>query len=214
MMAGGYLILRRGNPSARLASIYILILLVWTIYILSVVLSGALRNLQIPFIPLLLFLPAIAIILYATSGHTMKSAIGHIPVYVPVYVQSFRILVELMIYGTFLEGVLPEQVTFEGANFDIAVGMSALVVGLLAQKGKIGPRGILAWNVASLFVLATTLLAFASFFYFRGELPEPVNMRFVELPYVLLPAFLVPFALFYHVVSIRQCLLQLATSRA
>ena len=70
--------------------------------------------------------------------------------HLPVFLQSFRIIVELLIYGAFLEGVFPQRATFEGLNFDILVGISAPVIGWLILKKRIGfKKGLLIWNINS-----------------------------------------------------------------
>ena len=126
------------------------------------------------------------------------------PLYYPIFLQSFRIGVELLIYFTFLEGVFPKRVTFEGLNFDIVVGLSAIGIGWAVYKGKIGRKGVLVWNIVSLCVLALTVFSFNWSYYFnRNELSEAA-MKFIEFPYLLLAACLLPIAIFLHVFSIRQ----------
>lgn len=205
MMVSGFLI-TRNNPTASLTAKYILVLLLWTTYLILIVNSGLLLNLKVPYIPLLIVIPALLIIFYSTSRPAFKVAMGHTPLSYSVYVQSFRILVEFMIYGAFLEKVLPESVTFKGLNFDLLVGVSALLVGLLIQKEKIGWKGVLAWNLISVLVLGMTIYTFATFFYFSDGQLSDSNLRFLNFPYILLPGILVPYALFYHLVSIRKCL--------
>ncbi len=204
-MVSGFLI-TRNNPTASLTAKYILLLLLWTTYLILVVNTGLLMNLEVPYIPLLIIVPALTVIFLGTSRPAFRVAMGNIPMSYPVYVQSFRILVEFMIYGAFLEKVLPESVTFKGMNYDIIVGVSALVVGLLIQKGKMRWKGVLAWNFISLLVLGMTIYSFATFFYFSDAQLSDTNLRFLNFPYILLPGILVPYALFYHLVSIRKCL--------
>ena len=64
--------------------------------------------------------------------------------------------------------------------------------------------GILAWNIVGLSVLTLTGYAFVSAFFFTDFVESVGGMTLVPLPYLLLPAILLPIAIFYHVVSIRQ----------
>jgi len=96
------------------------------------------------------------------------------------------------------------NVTFEGINFDIIVGVSALLVGYLVQRKIMGRTGVLIWNFSSLAILSVTVYAFISTYYFSNFSTTIQSIQFVKMPYLLLASVLLPFAVFYHVVSIRQ----------
>ncbi len=96
--------------------------------------------------------------------------------------------------------------TFEGRNFDILVGLAAPVIALLVARGRISPRVVLARNNAGLLILASTVARVAT------STPGPLHRDgpgapFTDLaawPVIWLPAILVPFAAFLHIVSLRQ----------
>lgn len=179
----------------------------WLAYLVAISFSGILASFSFPpRMPLLVVFPALASIFYFTSRDATKKIIQSSSVYFPVNVQSFRVFVEILIYGAYMDGVLPEIVTFDGRNYDILVGWSAPVIGFLYEKNALSKKGVLAWNILSLGVLGFTIFTFVSFFYFSGSSIEPGFMRFVRLPYLLLPGILAPCAIFYHIVSIKQCL--------
>ncbi len=198
----GYLI-SYGPDQKKLLKRYVLILLGWGIYLFSLEQSGLLMNFSLPpRIPLLVVFPAIFLGIYLSGRASFSSALDRIPPHLIIYFQSFRILVELLIYGAFLNGILPQQVTFEGTNMDIIVGVSAIPVAIMVHKRKLSRRALLSWNVVSLMILAVTAGTFVYTFYTISLSTE--NMRFVTFPYLLLAAVLLPIAVFLHVISIRQ----------
>lgn len=102
-------------------------------------------------------------------------------------------------------GLLPTLMTFHGANFDIAIGLSAPVVAWLLATKRLAPRWAIAWNIAGILMLANVAV--------RGVLttPGPLNVITTEVPNVAvgmfpctyIPGFMVPLALLLHVLSIR-----------
>lgn len=184
---------------------FLIIITLWVVYVIIMANSGLLDSLSLPpRAPVFIILPAFVIIFITTSRGLFKQFLPSLSKSSLVYVQSFRILVELLIYGAFLEGAFSQRVTFEGLNFDILVGISALPMGYLIQKELIGRKGILAWNIMGLSVLSLTGYAFVSSFYFSDFVDSVGEIALVQLPYILLPAILLPIAIFYHVTSIRQ----------
>ncbi|MEQ9424959.1 MAG: hypothetical protein RJQ09_11105 [Cyclobacteriaceae bacterium] len=183
---------------------YILWFTVWISYLLLISSLGFLNSFALPpRIPLMVVLPSIvAMILVLRSKH-FQHVIGSIPAHVILYLQSFRILVELLIYGAFLNGVFPKAVTFEGTNFDILVGISALLIGFLSSKNSIKPTVALTWNIISIAILGVTVATFIYTYYFSG-VQLPFASEFASMPYLLLPGVLLPFAIFLHAISIKQ----------
>lgn len=134
----------------------------------------------------------------------MKSAFTNNPPYLPIALQSFRIFVELLIYATYLKGIFPQRATFEGLNFDILVGISALFVSAAAYKGIIKNRAMLIWNLVSLCILFVTVYSFISTYYFTDFASSGSAYQFVEMPYLLLASVLLPVAIFLYAFSIKQ----------
>lgn len=121
-----------------------------------------------------------------------------------------RIPVELVLYLLFINRTIPEVMTFEGRNFDIIAGLTALpMMYLVFSKGQlIKPRLLLAWNIICLALLLniviTAILSVPSPFQKLGF--EQPNIAILYLPFSWLPTFIVPVVLFGHLVSIRQLL--------
>ncbi len=192
----------------RLTARYMIAGWVWLIYLVFLSRAGVLEDFGLPpRIPLLLAIPAVVAGILFTGTRSFKSVLERMPLHIPVFLTSFRILVELLIYGAYRNGVFPQRVTFEGLNFDIVVGVSALVVGVLLLNKKFSLKGLLLWNVASLLVLAFTVYSFVSSYYFGDYVDSAMKMEFVHFPYLLLASVLLPMAVFLHVISIRQVLL-------
>ncbi len=195
------------NPR-RLSARYMIAGWVWLIYLVFLSRSGVLEDFGLPpRIPLLLAIPAVVAGIVFTGTRSFKNVLERMPLHVPVFLTSFRILVELLIYGAYRNGVFPQRVTFEGLNFDIVVGVSALVVGVLLLNKKFSLQSLLLWNIASLLVLAFTVYSFISSYYFGEYVDSVMKTEFVHFPYLLLASVLLPMAAFLHVISIRQVLL-------
>ena len=158
-----------------------------------------------PKIPLLaVFAIACGLLLSRTAA--VREALRTMPGWWPVAMQTFRAPLELGLYLLFTAGLLPEQMTFAGRNFDVLVGLSAPVLAWLMAKGH-APRVLQwAWHFAALGLLANVVtIAITS-------VPGPLHADWpgapltivAQWPYVWLPAFLVPMALLGHVAAIAR----------
>lgn len=194
------------NSSSPRKSIiaYIIICFIWLAYIWAIQRSGFLESLSFPpRVPLLIIVPAAVGIMLLIRTKTMEHISIHTKWHIPILLQSFRVAVELLIYGSYLIGVIPLRATFEGINYDILVGISAVPIGLLAYTHKISINGLLIWNILSLMVLSVTVFSFISSFYFTDFVSQG-DYEFVKFPYVLIAAVLLPTAIFLHIFSLKQ----------
>lgn len=126
-----------------------------------------------------------------------------------VYFQSFRILVELLLWVAFSRGLLPQQMTFDGYNFDIISGALALPVGWLLQNRKPFARAAgIVYNIIGLLLLFNiiTIAVLSMPTPFRQFMNEPANTIVATFPFVYLPGVLVVLAFTFHVFSLRQLL--------
>jgi hypothetical protein len=119
------------------------------------------------------------------------------------WMQTVRAAVELCLLALFLCGAVPKLLTFEGINYDIITGITAPFVAIFAYRSR--QRGwIIAWNLLCLFFLFNVV--------FHGVLSVPTplqrygfeqpNIGMLYFPFAWLPAFVVPAALFGHVVAL------------
>ena len=200
-----FILLNLNEQREKIVTAYVVVIAAWLTYTTILSQSGVLNDFSLPpRVPLLVVIPAFVIIIVLTATKNFRDVLLHTPRHIPVYLQSFRIVVELLIYGAFVDGVFPERATFKGLNYDILSGISALVIAFLYQKGKLSNKGLLIWNVAALLILALTVYSFVSVYYFGDPVEATGSADFVKIPYLLLAAVLLPIAVFLHVFSLRQ----------
>lgn len=126
------------------------------------------------------------------------------------YIHVVRIPVEVVLWWLFLAGTIPQIMTFEGWNFDVLSGISALIIIPLAyrKRPKIGRGGLLAWNFICLgmvlFIVAIAILS-APFPFQQLAIEQP-NKAVLYFPYSWLPTFVVPVVVLGHLVCLRQLL--------
>lgn len=158
--------------------------------------------------PRLPLLPLTAFVAQLLVGRTQRfqGLLAATPAAWLVGVQAFRIPVELALFAYFREGRAPVQMTFEGRNLDLAVGLAAPLVAWAMVRGRAAPGAVLAFNLVGLLVLGNTIFTAAT------SVPGPLlrdwaGGAFPALatwPLVWLPSFLAPLAIFFHVSSLRQ----------
>lgn len=158
-----------------------------------------------PRIIIVLIVPLISIV-WMLSTKTTGEILKHVPADKLVGLQSFRIVVEILLWMLFIDNLLPVQMTFEGRNPDVLSGLTAPIVGLLIARKKIARPALIAWHVVCL-ALLVNIVAIAILSMptpFRQFMNEPTNTVVATFPVVWLPAFLVPLAYGLHFLSLRQ----------
>ncbi|MFC7000049.1 hypothetical protein [Rufibacter roseus] len=113
---------------------------------------------------------------------------------------TVRVPVEVVLFYLFIYGMVPELMTFEGRNFDIAAGLTAPIVGVLIFTKRASNKMLIAWNAFALclvlFILFNGILS--------SELPfqqfgfEQPNRAINYFPFILLPAVVVPTVVYTH----------------
>lgn len=162
--------------------------------------------------PPVMIVVAIAAVLSTTLAlsSTGRLLAGHLPIAVLVGFQAFRFPLELVLHQLGLDGVLPVQMTYDGMNWDIATGVSAIVVGAWAALGRV-PRVVLwLWNVLGLVLLAVivTIAILSVPGPTRVFENEPANTIVATLPFVWLPTVLVQAAWIGHLLLFRRLFLE------
>jgi hypothetical protein len=153
-----------------------------------------------------LLLPLLAgLVLLRSAG--ARELLARTPLHWPIYLQSFRILMELILWLLFLQHRAPAIMTFEGRNADILVGLTAIPVGYLCFVRRTwSPRVALWWNVAGILILLNVVI------HAQLSTPSPLRVFVTDppvtfiayWPFILLPGFLVPLAWLGHAASIIQ----------
>jgi hypothetical protein len=128
------------------------------------------------------------------------------PLAILIGYQAFRIAVELLLHRLYAEGVVPVQMTYGGRNFDILSGISAALLALCLAGGLRVPAVVIRlWNIAGLALLANivTIAVLSAPVPFRTFHNDPANLLPTMYPFIVLPTFLVPAALFGHLLVFR-----------
>ena len=181
----------------------------WLMYAATLAGAGFFQDYSLPpRIPLFLIFPLFAFMAYFFFSKKFEDLIRGIPPAWPVYLQSFRIAVELLILGVFLNGLVSYEPTFEGYNFDILAGISAPAIAWLGFQRKVLPVWVLKlWNYLGLLLLANVVLIFLTLLFqpeIWGYTATTISPEFGTMPYLLIPAVYMPLAVFLHFFSLAQ----------
>lgn len=158
-----------------------------------------------PRFPIVVIVPMLGILWWFRRPYT-RLLLQHTPKHWPILLQSFRIIMELILWGLFIELVIPVQMTFEGLNWDVLSGVFAIPIAFALLRNRLSNRWILAYNMVGL-VLLTTIVAIAILSTpspVRVFMNEPANTMVVHWPMIWLPGFVVPVAYWLHFISIKQ----------
>lgn len=124
------------------------------------------------------------------------------------FFQSFRVLVELIFVASVTSGVLHKEASIEGYNYDMVYAFTVLIIGYFAfAKKSLSLRVVWVWNYVGLLVLASVIFVFMSTIYqpeLYGASAPLMPMEGLTYPYVLVAGFLMPIAVFVHILSIAQ----------
>lgn len=155
-------------------------------------------------IALLAPLPVVLLFIRSRAG---KQFLQQIQPQWLIYLQSFRILVEIALWLLVRNGSLPVQMSFEGYNFDILSGLLAFPVGYYCFVKKTWPPVIaLLYNIAGL-VLLVNIVTIANLSMptsLRAFHNQPDSSLLTRFPFIYLPGLLVPLAYTLHILSLRQ----------
>lgn len=195
--------------SRTAATAYATVIGVWLVYTGWLGISGVVTNpnLRPPGI-MALGLPLVSLIaFFFFSGQSKKFQLA-VPVEFQMGVQGYRVAVELLLHQLWIEGMIPRMLTFEGANFDILIGISAPAAAWIATRPDWGRKAALAWNAFGLCMLGNVVVR--SVLTAQGGpgllLTEVPNRLPGTFPFVYLAAFLAPLAFCLHVTSIQTLL--------
>jgi hypothetical protein len=156
---------------------------------------------------LLVIIPPLIAILILTFHRKFRMFLAHVPPQWLIYLQTFRLPVELFLWWLFLGHAIPKQMSFEGRNFDVLTGLSAPLLGYLCYgKGRKLHTLAVIWNIFGLVLLLNIVItAILSLpLPFRVFMNEPDSSFVTTFPCVFLPAALVPLAYSMHFFSLRK----------
>jgi hypothetical protein len=188
----------------------ICVLLVWLMFTLIIGVSGYLNDFTtMPPKILLVIVPPFLFMLLILTSKQFHELCAPLDNFWFIYPQSFRILMEFILWLLYRYHMIPIQMTFEGRNFDIIIGLTAPIVAYYCFNRRVwSPKIALVWNFIGVALLINVMvLAMLSTPYpFRRFMNEPTNMLPFHFPFIWLPSIVVPFAFLLHSVSIRRLL--------
>ena len=159
------------------------------------------RMLPAPLVPLI---GGLLLLFYSRQARALLAAT---PLQWPIYLQSFRIVMEIILWLLFVQHRAPAIMTFEGRNVDILVGLTAIPVGYFCFVRKVWPKQVaLWWNVIGALILLNVVVhaQLATPSPFRVFVTDPPVTFIGDWPYIWLPGFLVPLAWLLHAASLIQ----------
>lgn len=164
---------------------------------------------QVPPGPVFLLLPSVVLLLMVFLTKRGKAWIDTFQLKQLTLLHIVRIPVELVLFWLCEEKLVSPYMTFEGWNYDIFSGISALLIYLVAFKQQqTKTRLLLLWNILCLLLLINivTIAILALPTPFQQLSFKQPNLAVAFYPYVWLPGIIVPAVLFSHLVSIRALL--------
>ncbi|MEZ0610059.1 hypothetical protein ACAW74_16190 [Fibrella sp. WM1] len=178
---------------------------VWIVVVSGVAYSGFFR-ITTAFPPRLIFvlLPAIGLVTYLYRHLDARN----VPTTWLLAIHGLRVPVELGLHELYKQKQIPVFMTFEGWNFDILSGLSALLLlaYCLLTKRELPPRLFRVWNGLGLLLLAIIVLTALL------SAPSPLqqlafdqpNVAILSFPFTLLPAVIVPTVLLAHLLALKR----------
>jgi hypothetical protein len=155
----------------------------------------------------LAILPAFIMITLAFFSESGKKMILQIDLKSLTNLHIIRIPVEIVLLLLFFEKLVPIEMTFEGRNFDILSGLTAPIVAYwVFQNYRKRKFILLIWNIICLgllFNIVGTAILSAPTPLQKMAFEQP-NIAVLSLPYIWLPAVVVPIVLFAHLIAIYR----------
>ncbi len=128
-------------------------------------------------------------------------------------IHALRLPVEIGLEQLYQKGLIPQLMTYHGWNFDILIGITAILLWILYMLNKIqlNSKLLVAWNIAGMITLCNivTLAILSSPLPIQLLAFNQPNIAVLQFPYIFLPACIVPIVFLTHLLTIRQIKRQL-----
>ena len=151
-----------------------------------------------------LVLPSFIFVILSLSIPKFRSMCTRFDMKFLILIHAVRLLVELVLHALYEIKFIPKVMTYEGNNFDILIGITAIIIYYLYRNGKISSKALLIWNyIGLIFLINIVLTAIIS-----APGPQQLiafdqpNKAVQHFPFSLLPAIIVPIVFFSHILSI------------
>jgi hypothetical protein len=179
-----------------------LIYFTWLVIIGSITLSGFFASNPKSFIVAVVSTIALSVFVFK------KVDLNHINKKILLAIHLLRIPVELILLGLFIQKKIPVLMTFQGWNFDIFIGATAILFLLtpFRRESKLKDKVFLIWNIFGLIFLVIIVVTAV----LSSPLPiqqfgfEQPNIAVLEFPFCFLPTIVVPIVALSHLLLIKS----------
>lgn len=151
-------------------------------------------------------LPPIVAVIYVYRSSKLTSIINKMPKPWLVNIHFFRVFIDLVFWFLYNERQAPQELTIEGYNIDIVIGVLSPFIAYRCFRSKAWPvRYAKIWNIMGmltlLYISAVCVLgAETSFRVIQGY-----STKFIgDFPFIWLLGFIIPFYFLLHMLSLRQ----------
>ena len=156
---------------------------------------------------LLALAPGIVFIIIIFSNKKGREWLDRMELNNLTLIHLVRIPVELILLWLSIYHFIPEIMTFEGRNFDILSGISALLIWYFGfYKNRLNKTVLHFWNLICLGLLinivAIAILS-APYPFQKFGIDQP-NIAVFYFPFIWLPAYVVPVVMFSHLAAILK----------
>lgn len=157
----------------------------------------------------LMVMPPMLFIIFLFNTQKGKTYIDGLDLKKLTLLHVIRIPVEIVLFALYTVKLVPQLMTFEGANFDIFSGISAIFIYFLVlKKVNFNKNILIIWNVICLILLliivGIAILSAPSPFQ-KLAFDQP-NIGVLYFPFNWLPSYIVPVVLFCHLAALRKLL--------
>ena len=192
----------------RFSKPVLIVMLLWLVIQSLIGFTGFYSNTQaLPPRFLLLILPPFISIFLLFATKRGKQLIQNFDPKILTLLHCIRIPVEWGLYLLASYHTIPFLMTFEGSNFDILSGITALFVFYFGFiKTRLNRVALLVWNICCLILLLNiviTAILSAPFPFQQFAFNQP-NIAVFYFPIYFLPGFIVPVVFLAHVVEIKR----------
>ncbi|MCB0628815.1 MAG: hypothetical protein R2824_17170 [Saprospiraceae bacterium] len=206
------------KPQRRQFRWYVTIgFIIWLVFLSMLAWLGFFRDFSsLPPRVLVAVIPPLILIGILMFSKRFGNMLRVTPMSWPIYIQAFRILMELFLWMGYNGGYVPEQMTFRWLNHDIIVGITAPMAGFVFfGRNRYRRTEAIIWNFFGIVLLFNVfMIAVLSMpTSYRVFMNEPANTFVANFPFIFIPGFIVPFALAMHLFSLRQLFLKVPVGR-
>lgn len=156
---------------------------------------------------LLVVVPPAILMAWLFLARPGKALMDRMSVDLLTMIHVVRTPIEVVLYWSFIDKLVPHEMTFGGGNFDIVAGLSAPCIYFLSvMRNGMKWRMLVTWNFVCLGLLLNEIfraVLSAPFFFQTMGFDQP-NVLVLQFPFVLLPGLVVPILLCAHMVVIRN----------